>query len=215
MPRISRANRNIAIGLLQAGQSQHAVACRVGVRQSTISRLWKRWRQQNSVEDRLRRGRPRVTNRAQDRYIRLHLLHHRTATATSTAINIPGLHQVSAQTVKNRLREAGLRARRPYFGLSYVNVIDNVEYSGVPMCRTGFGRRSVRMWGAISYTGKSNLVMFQDNLVAQRYCADILRPHLLPILSRQRELFQQDNARPHTARVTTDFFTNENINVLP
>ena len=32
------------------------------------------------------------------------------------SINVPGLRRISAQTVGNRLRENGLRARRPYFG---------------------------------------------------------------------------------------------------
>ena len=37
-------------------------------------------------------------------------------TARETASNVPGLRRISAQTVRNRLRENGLRARRPYFG---------------------------------------------------------------------------------------------------
>jgi transposase len=35
------------------------------------------------------------------------------------------------------------------------------------------------------------------------------------VIDRQRELFQQDNARPHTARVTMDYLEHNNINVLP
>ena len=76
-------------------------------------------------------------------------------------------------------------------------------------------KESVMMWGAISYTGRSDLITVRGNLTALRYRDEILRPHLLPILNRQRELFQQDNARPHTARVTRDFLTNENVTVLP
>ena len=78
-----------------------------------------------------------------------------------------------------------------------------------------FSRGSVMMWGAITCRRRSDLVMIQGNLTAQRYCDEILRPHLLPIIDRQRELFQQDNARLHTARHTRDFLQNHNINVLP
>jgi transposase len=35
------------------------------------------------------------------------------------------------------------------------------------------------------------------------------------VIDRQRELFQQDNARPHTAHVTMDYLEQNNINVLP
>ena len=35
------------------------------------------------------------------------------------------------------------------------------------------------------------------------------------VIDRQREVFEQDNTRPHTARVTMDFLEQNNINVLP
>ncbi|GFS66167.1 hypothetical protein TNCV_2511181 [Trichonephila clavipes] len=39
-------------------------------------------------------------------------------------------------------------------------------------------------------------------LTCQRYADDILRPHVGPFLNGlPRAIFQQDNARPHTARV--------------
>ncbi|GFY01643.1 DDE_3 domain-containing protein [Trichonephila clavipes] len=43
-------------------------------------------------------------------------------------------------------------------------------------------------------------------LTGQRYVDDILRPHVEPFLNGLPEaIFQQDNARPHTARVAQDF----------
>jgi hypothetical protein len=54
-----------------------------------------------------------VTTPAQDRHIRLRHLRDRFTTATSTAAAIPGQRRISDQTVRNRLREAGIRARRP------------------------------------------------------------------------------------------------------
>jgi hypothetical protein len=58
-------------------------------------------------------GRPRVTTAAQDRYIRLRHLRERFTTATSTALTIPGVRRISDQIVRNCLRDAGIRARRP------------------------------------------------------------------------------------------------------
>jgi hypothetical protein len=62
--------------------------------------------------DHPRSGRPRVTTPAQDRCIQTS---HRYRMATTTARDTPGTHNpsISAQTVHNRLREAGLRVCRP------------------------------------------------------------------------------------------------------
>ena len=60
-----------------------------------------------------------MTSRRQDRTIRLAHLRNRHLTATETALNTVGTHnrQISPKTVGSRLREIGLRARRPYVGL--------------------------------------------------------------------------------------------------
>ncbi|GFT12701.1 hypothetical protein TNCV_5094631 [Trichonephila clavipes] len=42
-------------------------------------------------------------------------------------------------------------------------------------------------------------------MTAQRYVHDILQPYVLPFMQRlPAAIFQQDNARPHTARVSQD-----------
>ena len=78
MPPLRAAARENAIGRLQAGQRQ-AVAHALNVSQSTISRLWNRFRQSGSTADAPRSGRPRVTTPAQDRFIRLCHLRNRIA----------------------------------------------------------------------------------------------------------------------------------------
>ncbi|GFV58466.1 DDE_3 domain-containing protein [Trichonephila clavipes] len=46
----------------------------------------------------------------------------------------------------------------------------------------------------------------RGTLTGQRYVDNILRPHVRPFLNGlPRAIFQQDNARPHTARVAQDF----------
>jgi transposase len=113
MPGLSEDQHNNAISQLQAGETQTHVSRVLNVSQSNISRLWDRYQQQGSTHDRPRSGRPRVTTPAQDRHIRLRHLWDRFTTATSTAAAIPGQRRISDQTVRNRLREAGIRARRP------------------------------------------------------------------------------------------------------
>ncbi|GFX16551.1 transposable element Tc1 transposase [Trichonephila clavipes] len=60
--------------------------------------------------------------------------------------------------------------------------------------------------GAIAYDSRSTLIVMRGTLTSQRYVDDILRPHVEPFLNGLRgAIFQQDNARPHTARVAQDF----------
>ncbi|GFY25832.1 transposable element Tcb1 transposase [Trichonephila clavipes] len=64
----------------------------------------------------------------------------------------------------------------------------------------------VRVWGAIAYDSRSTLIVMHGTLTDQRYVDDILRPHVGPFLNGlPGAIFQQDNARPHTALVAQDF----------
>ena len=114
MSRLDPATRNIAIGRLQAGQSQNEVARTLNVNQSTISQLWSRFQQTGSSNDRPRCGIPRIASHGQDSYIRVFYLRIRTVSTSTTAVGIPGLRRISSQTVRNRLRQHGIRPKRPY-----------------------------------------------------------------------------------------------------
>ncbi|GFV82104.1 transposable element Tcb1 transposase [Trichonephila clavipes] len=62
------------------------------------------------------------------------------------------------------------------------------------------------VWGAIAYDGRSTLIVMRGTLTGQRYVDDILRPHVGPFLyGLSGAIFQQDNARPHTAKVGQDY----------
>ena len=124
MVRLTEVQGGQAIALLMQGQRQKQVARHFGVHVSTIERLVRRLRETGRVADRPRSGRPRVTSQRQDRAIRLaHLrnrhLRNRHLTATETAVNTVGSHNrlIHPKTARNRLREFGLRARRPNVGL--------------------------------------------------------------------------------------------------
>ncbi|GFV08388.1 transposable element Tcb2 transposase [Trichonephila clavipes] len=64
----------------------------------------------------------------------------------------------------------------------------------------------VMVWGPIAYDSRSTLIVMRRTLTGERYVDDILRPHVGPFLNGlPGAIFQQDNARPHTARVAQDF----------
>ena len=98
---------------------QQQVARHFGVHVSTIEHLVRRLRETGRVADRPRSGRPRVTSQRQDRAIHLAHLRNRHLTATETAVNTAGSRNrhIHSKIVRNRLREFGLRARRPNVGL--------------------------------------------------------------------------------------------------
>ncbi|CDQ82965.1 unnamed protein product [Oncorhynchus mykiss] len=82
----------------------------------TVRRLSQHYRETGQTADHPHSGRPRVTTPAQGRYIRTSHLRDRNRMATTTARVRPEMHNpsISAQTVRNRLRETGLRACRPH-----------------------------------------------------------------------------------------------------
>ena len=71
------------------------------------------------------------------------------------------------------------------------------------------------MWAAISNDRKADLGHVPGNLTATRYRDEIPQPHPMHVIDRQRDLFQQDNASPYTARVAMDYLEYNNINVFP
>jgi transposase len=82
--------------------------------------------------------------------------------------------------------------------------------------RRAFGGGSVMVWGGITATGRTPLVVVNGNLNAVRYRDEILQTHVIPFINAQQRhiTFQHDNARPHVARVVQDFLAQQNVDVL-
>ena len=77
--------------------------------------------------------------------------------------------------------------------------------------RDRFGGGFVMVWGGIAHGIKSQLIIFAGNMTAVRYRDEILRPVAVPLVQQRNLILQQDNARPHVARVCQDFLANNNI----
>lgn len=78
-----------------------------------------------------------------------------------------------------------------------------------------FGGDSIMVWGGITGNARTPLVVINGNLTGARYRDEILQAHVVPFVRQHAVTLQHDNARPHVARVVTDFLTQQNVNVLP
>ena len=147
MPRLSDNQRHEVWGMVQGGISRREIARRMNCSTSTITRLVNRHRQTGSLNDRPRPGRQRVTTAQQDRYVRLQHLRDRFRTAVQTAREKIGVHgqRIGANTVRRRLRNAGLHARRPFRG----NMLTQIRRRNRLLWTQQRQRWSQRQWTAV------------------------------------------------------------------
>lgn len=111
---LSRDEMLRAVGMLENGAIQRVVAEALHTSQNVISRLWSRYRSTGDVAER-HTGRYRVTTQRQDRFLQMTARRQPNITAMQLVQRLQEDHQllVSDQTVRRRLHEVGLHARRP------------------------------------------------------------------------------------------------------
>ncbi|GFS48010.1 transposable element Tcb1 transposase [Trichonephila clavipes] len=74
----------------------------------------------------------------------------------------------------------------------------------------------IMVWGGIGYHSRTTLVRIAGTLNSQRYISKVLEPDVLPYLQGlATAIFQQDNARPHVARIVQRSSVNHQIALLP
>ncbi|GFY32654.1 transposable element Tcb2 transposase [Trichonephila clavipes] len=249
------------IGRLESGQTQCSVADAVGVARSVVARLWNPFQETGNVRRRPGAGRPRATTSTDDRYIQLTVRRNRTENATQLQrqLLLATGRRVSSQTVRNRLHEGGLYARRPMFCIpltprhraarrrwaaehrdweqhdwSQVLFTDESQFSlecdtrrvlvwrdrgtrNKPTFvreRSQYRRAGWMVLGGISIGGRTDLHIIRNGtLTGRRYADEILRPHVIPYAGAIGDsfVFQDDNARPHRARLVENMLEAETI----
>ena len=252
-----------AVTLIENGLKIRQVARNFHRSPSVIKRIYDRYRETGQYKRRTGQGRKRKTSQLQDRYLVLSSLRKRTATAKDLQSTLRAAHRVTIynQTVRNRLRVADLKPRRPVRkpvcarrhktlrlnfardhlgwqlrhwrpvlftdesrfrltrcdGRVRVYRRPNERYSTTTVQEVSrFGDGSVMVWGGISLEEKTDLVVIPGSLTAERYIDIILADHVIPAAYGIGPdfLFMQDNARPHTAAITTDFLNQHEIHTM-
>ena len=83
---------------------------------------------------------------------------------------------------------------------------------------TAFGGRGVIVWGCFSFC-KMDLYVLNGTMTGQKYRDNIIRDIVVPHFDNDRlatrPLFMDDNARPHRARIVSDYLRQESIDSIP
>ncbi|GFU83341.1 transposable element Tcb1 transposase [Trichonephila clavipes] len=186
---------------------------------------------------------------------------NRSVTSRTIAQHIESVthHSMSARTIRRRLQQSDLSARRPLIGLpltqnhirlhrqwcderrtwaaEWNEVVFTDEsriclqhhdgrirvwrHRGERMLNSCVMHRhtgpapGIMVWDGIGYHSRAPLVRIAGTLNSQRYISEVLEPIILPYLQGlATAIFQQDNARPHVARIVQRFLITR-LNCFP
>ncbi|GFW36033.1 transposable element Tc1 transposase [Trichonephila clavipes] len=215
---LSEFERSLIIGMKTAGWSTCRVPGQVDRSECAVINCW----EQCTREEKTGSGATRKTTRREDRRIVRQALVDPTVTRSTIRADV-GV-AIVPQTISRHLAEANLKSKRPFRALPFTpehrqlrlqwcqarsmrNVTDWQKVVLSDESRFfGTDDNRVWVWRCPAYDSRSTLIVMCGTLTGQRYVDDILRPHVGPFLDGlPGTIFQQDNARHHTARVAQDF----------
>ncbi|GFV63623.1 transposable element Tcb1 transposase [Trichonephila clavipes] len=222
---VSEFDRGRIVAYRDCGLSFREISSRVGQNQTFVMRICDRWTQEGTTDRRGRSRLPQCTTSHEDRQIKCMAVTDSSVTSRTVAQHIESVthHSVSARTIRRRLQQNGLSARRPLLGLRL----------------TQNHRRLLRQWcdERRIWAAKRNEVVFTDEsrICLQHHDGQIrvwrhrgermlnscvmhrmLEPVFFPYLQGlATAIFQQDNVRSYMTRFVQRFFVNHQIELLP
>ncbi|GFY17637.1 HTH_Tnp_Tc3_2 domain-containing protein [Trichonephila clavipes] len=178
--RLPNSLRWRAVGWMEMELSEADAARRLNVSRSVVQRLRDQYQSEDSVSRRPVPGRPRATTPAEDRFLALSTRRRRTTTVPQLVADHfqASGRRISATTVRNRLHNAGLYARRPV-----VCVPLNGRQRRNRLC---WAREHVswtqQQWASVLFTDESRFTMESDSgrlLIWRNSALDTINPTLL------------------------------------
>ncbi|GFY17465.1 HTH_Tnp_Tc3_2 domain-containing protein [Trichonephila clavipes] len=205
-------DRSRIIGLREAGWSNRRIGRHLGRSDMVVARCWQQWITEGRVYRRgghpvpsretIRRRLTEVGLRSRRPLRRLPLTpHHRQCRLDfcrpRATWSVTDWRRVIFSD-ESRFSLSEMTTAHVSGGAPASGPIRHLLSSGIQQFSQG-----VTVWGAISWDTRSSLVVLQGTLTVRRCVDDILTPIVLPMLSsRPGAIYQQDNARPHTARLS-------------
>ncbi|GFX53457.1 transposable element Tcb1 transposase [Trichonephila clavipes] len=195
---VSEFDKGRIVTYRDCGLSLREIGSRVGRNQTTVMRICDRWMQEGTTDRRGRWYPPECITSLEDRKIVL-----------------------SACTIRCRLQQSALSARRPLLGLP---LTQNHKHHRHQWCDER------RMWAAecneVVFTDESRICLqHHDNRIrVWRHRGErmlnscVMHRYTDPapdIMDLATAIFQQDNTRPHVARIVQRFFVIHQIKFLP
>ncbi|GFV06143.1 transposable element Tcb2 transposase [Trichonephila clavipes] len=235
--RLPNSLRWRAVGWMEMGLSQADAARRLNVSRSVVQRLWDQYQSEDSVSRRPVPGRPRATTPAEDRFLALSARRRRTTTVPQLVADHfqASGRRISATTVRNRLHNAGLYARRPVVCVPSTDDSEGTAYAGQENMFLGRSNNGLLaldtinptllkdtvievveslVWAGISLGGHTDLHVFHGGTVTGlRYRDEILDPYVRPYAAAIGNDFilMDDNARPHRARIVEEYLEDHGL----
>ncbi|GFV32454.1 transposable element Tcb1 transposase [Trichonephila clavipes] len=117
---VSEFDRGRIVAYRDCGLSfRKIIGSRVGRNQTTVTRICDRWMQEGTTDRRGRSHPPQCTTSHEDRQIVRMVVTDCSVTSRTVAQHIESVTHlsVSARTIRRRLQQIGLSARRPLLGL--------------------------------------------------------------------------------------------------
>ncbi|GFU44585.1 transposable element Tcb1 transposase [Trichonephila clavipes] len=211
------------IGRLECGRTQLEVSEELGITQSVISRLCKRFQDDGNVSRCYSTSRPRVTTPNEARYLVVTAKKNRRNTASDLSRHLSSATgtTVSSQTVYRSLGHISLYARRASrFSLQFdsrqtliwrtpgtryhqENTIERHRYGGAGWL----------VWGGIILGSRTDLHVQSVKMTGHIYRDVILEQHVRLFRGAlgAEFLFMDDNAHPHHANIVDECLQSENI----
>ncbi|GFX32586.1 transposable element Tcb1 transposase [Trichonephila clavipes] len=183
-------------------------------------RICDRWMQEVTTDRRGRSHPPQYTTSREDRQIVCMAVTDHSVTSRAIAQHIESVthHSVSARNIRPRLQQSGLSTRRPLLG---VPLTQNHRRLRRQWCDER------RMWvperNEVVFTDESRICMqHHDGRIrvwrhrGERMLNSCVSTATLVVhRGLATAIFQQDNARPHVARIVQRFSINHQIELLP